>query len=143
VKNNLSKNNWLRGVMVILPVHESIFVRWGFVFSIVLLPKYKLYLCHTPIKPDLLCFPKIDVFAWSRDHEIHIIGYRSLAPFGITLLSGNILFISCMFFVSGLILFQISFGHIVFFLRCSWLVALKSFGIKKKSHIFFLSRISF
>jgi len=35
----------------------------GFPFSIVLVPRYKLSLCHTPIKLDLLGFPGIDVFA--------------------------------------------------------------------------------
>jgi hypothetical protein len=28
----------------------------------VLVPRYKLSLCHTPIKPDLLGFPAISVF---------------------------------------------------------------------------------
>ena len=33
------------------------------------MPRYKLSLCHTPIKPDLLGFPGIGVFACgSRDH---------------------------------------------------------------------------
>jgi hypothetical protein len=34
----------------------------GFPFPIVLVPGYKLPLCHTPIKPDLLGFPGISVF---------------------------------------------------------------------------------
>ena len=34
----------------------------GFPFSIVLVLRYKLSLCHTPIKPDLLGFPGIHVF---------------------------------------------------------------------------------
>jgi len=43
----------------------------GFPFSIVLLPKYKLSLCHTPIKPDLLVFPGIGVFVCGLpDHVI-------------------------------------------------------------------------
>jgi hypothetical protein len=43
----------------------------GFSFPIVLVPRYKLSLCHTPIKPDLLGFPRIDVFACGlRDHVI-------------------------------------------------------------------------
>ena len=29
-----------------------------------LVPRYKLSLCHTPIKPDLLGFLGIDVFVW-------------------------------------------------------------------------------
>jgi hypothetical protein len=35
LKNDLSKNNCLRGVILILLVRESIFVRWGSLFSIV------------------------------------------------------------------------------------------------------------
>jgi hypothetical protein len=36
-----------------------------------LVPRYKLSLCHTPIKPDLLGFPGIGVFACGlRDHVI-------------------------------------------------------------------------
>jgi hypothetical protein len=35
----------------------------GFLFPIVLVSRYKLSLCHSPIKPDLLGFPGIDVFA--------------------------------------------------------------------------------
>jgi len=71
LKNNLSKNNCLRGVILILLVRESIFVRWGFLFPIVLVPRYKLSLCHTPIKLDLLGFPRIGVFTcWLRDHVI-------------------------------------------------------------------------
>ena len=36
-----------------------------------LVPRYKFSLCHTPIKPDLLGFPGIGVFAcWLRDHVI-------------------------------------------------------------------------
>ena len=35
------------------------------------MPRYKLSLCHTPIKPDLLGFPGIGVFACGlRDHVI-------------------------------------------------------------------------
>jgi hypothetical protein len=34
-------------------------------------PRYKLSLCHTPIKPDLLGFPRICVFTCGlRDHVI-------------------------------------------------------------------------
>jgi len=37
----------------------------------VLVPRYKLSLCHTPIKPDLIGFPGIGVFACGlRDHVI-------------------------------------------------------------------------
>jgi hypothetical protein len=43
----------------------------GFLFPIVLVPKYKLSLCHSPIKPDLFGFPGISVFASGlRDHVI-------------------------------------------------------------------------
>jgi hypothetical protein len=63
LKNDLSKNNYLRGVILILLVHESIFIGWGSPFPIVLVPKYKLSMCHTPIKLDLLGFPGISVSA--------------------------------------------------------------------------------
>jgi hypothetical protein len=69
LKNDLSKNSCLRGVILILLVRESIFVGWGSPFPIVLVPRYKLSLCHTPIKLHLLGFPGIDVFACGlRDH---------------------------------------------------------------------------
>ena len=43
----------------------------GFLFLIVLVPRYKLSLCHTPIKPDLLGFLGIGVFACGlHDHVI-------------------------------------------------------------------------
>jgi len=46
----------------------------GFLFPIVLVPRYKLSLCHTPIKPDLLGFPEIWYpwvwVAWPHDHEV-------------------------------------------------------------------------
>jgi hypothetical protein len=58
---------------------KSIFVGWGFSFPIVLVSRYKLSLCHTPIKPDLLDFSGIDVFVWPRAQEVHIIWYQSLA----------------------------------------------------------------
>jgi hypothetical protein len=45
----------------------------GFPFPIVLMPRYKLSLCYTPIKPDSLGFPGIDVFMCGlRDHEVCI-----------------------------------------------------------------------
>jgi len=70
-ENDLSKNNCLRGVIFILLVRESIFVGWGSPFPIVLVPKYKLSLCHTPIKLDLFGFPGIGVFACGLcDHVI-------------------------------------------------------------------------
>jgi hypothetical protein len=71
LKNDLSKNNCLRGVILILLIRESIFVGWGSPFPIVLVPRYKLSLCHTPIKPDLLGFPGIGVFTYGfHDHVI-------------------------------------------------------------------------
>ena len=71
LKKDLSKNNCLRGVILILLIRESIFVGWGSSFPIVLVPRYKLFLCHTPIKPDLLGFSGISVFACGlRDHVI-------------------------------------------------------------------------
>ena len=71
LKNDLSKKNCLRGIILILLVRESIFVGWGSPFPIVLVLRYKLSLCHTPIKPDLLGFLGIDVFAGGlRDHVI-------------------------------------------------------------------------
>ena len=79
LKNDLSNNNYLRGVILILLVRESIFIGWGSLFSIVLVPRYKLSLCHTPIKPDLLGFPGIGVFVCGlRDHVI-----TRFASFGI------------------------------------------------------------
>jgi hypothetical protein len=84
LKNNLSKNNWLCGVIRILLIRKSIFVRWGFSFLIVLVPRYKLSLCHAPIKPDLLGFPRIDVFVCGLlDHvfkRFTPFWYQSFAP---------------------------------------------------------------
>ena len=55
----------------LLLVRESIFVGWGSPLPIVLVPRYKLSLCHTPIIPDLLGFLGIGVFAcWLSDHVI-------------------------------------------------------------------------
>ena len=54
LKNNLSKNNCLHGVILILLLRESIFVGWGSPFPIVLVPRHKLSLCHTSNKPYLL-----------------------------------------------------------------------------------------
>jgi hypothetical protein len=51
----------------------------GFMFPIVLVPRYKLSLCPTPMKPDLFGFPGICVFACRlRDHVI-----MRFASFGI------------------------------------------------------------
>jgi hypothetical protein len=96
LKNNLSKNNWLHGVILTLLVRESIFIGWGFSFPIVLVPRYKLSLCHTSIEPDLLEFFEIGVFTCGlRDHEIHIIWYQSLAP--LIRLCPSEFFVSCCF----------------------------------------------
>jgi hypothetical protein len=79
LKNSLSKNNCLHGIILVLLVRESIFVGWESPFLIVLVPRYKLSLCHTPIKPDLLGFLGIGVFACGlRDHMI-----TRFATFGI------------------------------------------------------------
>jgi hypothetical protein len=79
LKKDLSKNNCLRGVILILLVRELIFIGWGSPFLIVLVPRYKLSLCPTPIKPDLLGFLGIGVFACGLiDHVI-----TRFAPFGI------------------------------------------------------------
>jgi hypothetical protein len=61
----------------------------------VLVPRYKLFLCHAPIKPDLLGFPGIGVFACGlRDHEVRIIWYHlvitwSRNPYTKTLIPGK------------------------------------------------------
>jgi hypothetical protein len=56
----------------------------------VLVPKYKLSLCHTPIKPDLLGFQGISVFACGlRDHVITRFasgGIVSCVKFGLILI---------------------------------------------------------
>ena len=59
LKNDLSKNNYLRGVIFIRLIRESIVVGWGFSISNNVVPRNKLSLCHTPIKPDLLDFLRI------------------------------------------------------------------------------------
>jgi hypothetical protein len=49
------------------------FLSGGFSFPVVLVPRYKISLCHIPIKPDLLGFLGIGVFACGlRDHEVRI-----------------------------------------------------------------------
>jgi hypothetical protein len=44
----------------------------------VLVPRYKLSLCHTPIKPDLLGFPGIGVFACGLHNHV-IMRFASVA----------------------------------------------------------------
>jgi hypothetical protein len=39
LKNNFSKNNCLRGLILVLLIPESIFVGWGFPFPIVPMPR--------------------------------------------------------------------------------------------------------
>ena len=63
----------------------------GFPFSIVLVPRYKLSLCHTPIKPDLLGLLELVCL---RDHEVHITWYQSLAP--LIRLYPSEIFVSCL-----------------------------------------------
>ena len=66
-----------------------------------LVPRYKLSLCHTPIKPDLR-FPGIGVFAYGlRDHEVRIIWYQSLAT--LIRLYPYEIFISCCFRKNSLV----------------------------------------
>ena len=53
----------------------------AFPFPIVLVPRYKLSLYPTPIKPDLLGFPGIGVFACGlRDHVIMRFASESQTP---------------------------------------------------------------
>jgi hypothetical protein len=61
--HHLSKNNWLRGIIFILLIRESIFVGWCYNFNSAGVPRYKLSLCYNFIKPDLLGFLGIGVFA--------------------------------------------------------------------------------
>ena len=66
-----------------------------------LVPRYKLSLCHTPIKPDLLSFPGIGVFECGlRDHVITRFastGSRSdITPIDDYFLDESLLFVSTM-----------------------------------------------
>jgi hypothetical protein len=65
LKNDLSKNNRLRGVILILLVRESIFVGWGFPFPIVLDTSY---LCVTLLSN--LIYLAFQELVSSRDHVI-------------------------------------------------------------------------
>ena len=75
LKNDLSKNKCLRDAILILLVHESIFVGWGFLFLIVLVPWYKLSSCHTYqtwftwLSGNLCVCTWV---AWPRVEEVHI-----------------------------------------------------------------------
>ena len=51
----------------------------GFLFPIVLVLRYKLSLCHISIKPDLLGFPGIGVFACGL-HDHMITRFTSMTP---------------------------------------------------------------
>jgi hypothetical protein len=92
---DLSKKNWLRGVILILLIRELIFVEWGFPFPVVMVQVQVIFVSHT-IKPDLLGFPGIWCLcvwvAWPCDYEVHIFWYKSLAP-----LIRLYPFISCIF----------------------------------------------
>jgi len=67
----------------------------GFPFPIVLLPRYKFCLCHTPIKPDLCGFPGIGVFACGlRDHEVRFILVSELGSINQVIYHSEI-FVSC------------------------------------------------
>jgi len=64
LRNDLSKNNCIHVVILILLVRESIFVEWGFFIFNSAEPRYQ---------PNLLGFLGIDVFACGlRDHEVRI-----------------------------------------------------------------------
>jgi len=58
-KFDLSRYNWHSGVFLILLVHELVFIRWGSLIPIMLVPWDRFLLCHTPIKPDFLAFRKL------------------------------------------------------------------------------------
>jgi hypothetical protein len=58
----------------------------GFPFSVVLLRRYKLSLCHTPIKPDLLGFLGIGVFACGLGDHV-ITRFASLLKVSLNLLA--------------------------------------------------------
>ena len=83
LKNDLSKNNCLRGVILILLV--SIFVGWGSFFLIVLVPRYKLssYLCVTlPSNLIYLAFRElvslhvgcVTMWSWGSHHLVSELG---------------------------------------------------------------------
>jgi len=83
LKNDLSNNNWLRGIILILLVRESIFVRWGFPFPIVLVPRYKLSLYHS-YQTWLIGFPGIWCLCvwvtWLCVQEVRITSTSQLHP---------------------------------------------------------------
>jgi hypothetical protein len=120
------------------------------------MPRYKLSLCHTPIKPNLLGFPGIGVFACGLlDHV-----FKRFASFGIRawvhqscyiflfLVFFFIFHISfslcCLCFGSDLVSNQFRSDCLLptlFLISC---VELSLLGLKTKGVIlFFLSRISF
>jgi len=101
-------------------------IRWMRVsVSIVLVPRYKLSLCHTPIKHDLLGFLGIWGLcvwvAWLRVQKVHIIWYQSLASL-IWLYS----FISCIFVFTFRINFSVSSVFRVWYCFKSFSVRLSS-----------------
>jgi len=72
----------------------------------VLVPRYKLSLCHTPIKPDLLGFPGIGVFACGlHDHVITRFASVTLALELIFIYSTS----RRLFFIKTLIIFVVVF----------------------------------
>jgi hypothetical protein len=75
LKNDLSKNNWLRGVILIFLVRESIFVGPRFSFPIVLVPRYK-NLCVTLLS-NLIYLVFRELMSW-HDHEVHIMRFASV-----------------------------------------------------------------
>jgi hypothetical protein len=57
----------------------------------VLVPRYKLSLCHTPIKPDLLGFPGISIFACGlRDHVITRFVSLAAMQFSLTIFGSGV-----------------------------------------------------
>jgi len=58
-KFDLSRYNWPFGIFLILLVLELVFIGWGSLIPIMLVPWDKFRLCHTPIKPDFLAFWKL------------------------------------------------------------------------------------
>ena len=126
LKNDLWKNNWHRGFIFILLIHELIFVGWGFPFLIVLVPRYKLSLCHTPMKTWFtwlsrnwcLCVGVV----WPRDHEVRIIWYQRLAS--LIRLYPYEIFVSCCFRKNSLV------SNFFFSLNMRWLVLKSAFSLR-------------
>jgi hypothetical protein len=108
---------WPRDHEVCIIEVRIIFVGWGFPFPIMLVPRYKLSLCHTLIKSDLIGFSGIWYLCvwvvWPRDHEVYIIWYQSLAP--LIRLYPSEIFVSCWFRKNSLMsnfFFSLNLRHI-------------------------------